>query len=175
MVTAGAWREGCPVPLGDLRLVTLSYRGFDGEGHVGRLVVNRDAAPAVTSAMHALWKARFPIRRMVPVEAFGASDERSMEADNTSAFNCRPVEGTEVWSQHALGRAIDINPLENPEVNGAVVLPRTARAFADRSRHRKGMILPGDIVVRAFAAVGWGWGGNWHSLKDWQHFSANGL
>jgi hypothetical protein len=154
MVAAGAWHEGCPVPLRDLRLITVAYWGFDGAGHDGRLVANADATDAITTAMHALWKARFPIRRMVPVEAFGASDERSMEADNTSAFNCRGVPGTSAWSQHAFGRAIDIDPRENPEVQRNVVLPRNARAFVDRSRHRRGMILPGDVVVRAFADVG---------------------
>jgi hypothetical protein len=164
MIATGTWHEGCPVPLSDLRLVTLSYWGWDSVGHVGRLVVNRDAAEPISTALHALWVARFPIRRMVPVEAFGASDARSMARDNTS-----------VWSQHAYGRAIDIDPRENPEVVGTVVRPRNGRAYVDRSRKRKGMIFPGDVVVRAFADAGWGWGGSWHSLKDWQHFSANGL
>jgi hypothetical protein len=175
MIATGTWHEGCPVPLDDLRLVIVSYWGFDGVGHTGRLVVNRDAARAVATAMHTLFTARFPIRSMVPVDAFGASDARSMQADNTSAFNCRSVRGATVWSQHAYGRAIDVNPRENPEVDGGVVRPKNARAFVDRSRHAKGMIFPGDVVVRAFTAVGWGWGGYWHSLKDWQHFSANGL
>jgi hypothetical protein len=175
MIATGTWHEGCPVPLDDLRLVIVSYWGFDGVGHTGRLVVNRDAARAMADVMHTLFRARFPIRRMIPVEAFGANDGRSMQADNTSAFNCRSVRGATAWSQHAYGRAIDVNPRENPEVDGVVVRPKNARAFVDRSRHAKGMIFPGDVVVRAFTAVGWGWGGYWHSLKDWQHFSANGL
>ena len=111
---------------------------------------------------------------MGPVESYGASDDRSMAADNTSAFNCRPVEGTGVWSQHAYGRAIDINPRENPEVTGGRVLPPNGWAFVDRAHRGRGMIRPEGVVVRAFAAVGWGWGGSWHSLKDYQHFSANG-
>jgi hypothetical protein len=174
MVATGTWHEGCPVPLQDLRLVTLSYWGFDGVGHVGRLVTNRDAASPIATALHALWNARFPIRRMIPIQAFGASDNRSMAKDNTAVFNCRDVRGASVWSQHAYGRAIDINPRENPGVKGSMVLPKNARAYVDRSHRRKGMIFPGNVVVRAFAAVGWGWGGYWHSLKDWQHFSANG-
>ena len=126
--------------------------------------------------MHALLQRALPDPADDPVEAFGASDERSMAADNTSAFNCRSVRGAEVWSQHAYGRAIDINPRENPEVTGDR-RPAEERAGVRRpvAPRRKGMILPGDVVVRAFAAVGWGWGGSWHSLKDWQHFSANGL
>jgi hypothetical protein len=166
----------CPVSLNDLRLLTLSFWGFDGDAHTGRLVANRDAVRAIASAMHALFRARFPIRSMRLVDAYGASDDRSMAADNTSAFNCRSVPGAGgVWSQHAYGRAIDVDPLENPEVTGDRVLPPNGRAFVDRTRRARGMIRPGGVVVRAFTAVGWGWGGHWHSLKDWQHFSANGL
>jgi len=174
MIAAGSWRRGCPTSLDDLRLLTVSFWGFDEQAHTGLLVVNRDAANAIATAMRALFRARFPIRRMGPVESYGASDDRSMAADNTSAFNCRPVEGTGVWSQHAYGRAIDINPRENPEVTGGRVLPPNGWAFVDRARRGRGMIRPEGVVVRAFAAVGWGWGGSWHSLKDYQHFSANG-
>jgi D-alanyl-D-alanine carboxypeptidase len=174
MIATGTWHEGCPVPLDDLRLVTVSYWGFDGTGHIGRLVVNQDAARAIAEVMHTLFTSRYPIRRMIPVQAFGGNDGRSMAVDNTSAFNCRDVRGSSVWSQHAYGRAIDVNPRENPEVVGTIVRPKHARKYADRSLHAEGMIYPGDVVVRAFSAVGWGWGGYWHSLKDWQHFSANG-
>jgi hypothetical protein len=175
MVSTGTWHPGCPVPLDDLRLVTVAYWGFDGTGHTGRLVVHRDAARPIATVMRRLFRARFPIRRMVPVEAYGASDARSMANDNTSAFNCRDVAGSAVWSQHAYGRAIDVNPRENPEIRDGRVRPRRGRSFVDRSRHATGMIHAGDVVVGAFAAVGWGWGGDWTSLKDYQHFSANGL
>ena len=97
-----------------------------------------------------------------------------MAADNTSAFNCRRVAGSTSWSEHAYGRAIDINPRENPSVENGRVYPRNGAAYADRSRHAKGMIHAGDAVVRAFAAEGWGWGGSWNSPKDYQHFSATG-
>jgi hypothetical protein len=157
-----------------LRLVSLTYWGFDGRAHTGLLVVNRDAVTPIVTAMRRLYDIRFPIRRMVPIDAYGASDERSMEADNTSAFNGRFVEGSTVWSQHAYGRAIDIDPLENPEVKDGKVYPTTAGRFVDRSLGLPGMISPGDPVVQAFAAVGWGWGGSWHSLEDYQHFSATG-
>jgi hypothetical protein len=174
MIATGTWHEGCPVPLADLRLVTVSYWSFDGMGHVGRLVVNQDAARAIAEVMHTLFTSRYPIRRMIPVQAFDGNDGRSMAADNTSAFNCRDVRGSGIWSQHAYGRAIDINPRENPEVVGSTVRPKHARKYADRSLHAEGMIYPGDVVVQAFSAVGWGWGGSWTSLKDYQHFSANG-
>src|SRR5262249_24245836 len=124
--------------------------------------------------MHRLWRARFPIRRMIPIHAFDGGDGRSMAADNTAAFNCRDVRGATIWSQHAYGRAVDVNPRENPEIRAGRVYPKRAGAFGDRAVRRMGMIFPGDVVVRAFAAVGWGWGGYWTSLKDYQHFSANG-
>jgi len=174
MVAVGTWRPGCPVGLDDLRLVSVSYWGFDQAPHTGVLVVHRDAAPAIVSALGRLFGARFPIRRMVLVDRYGADDERSMRADNTSAFNGRKVPGTDTWSQHAYGRAIDINPLENPAIVDGVVDPPQAAPYADRSRRAKGMIHAGDAAVRAFAAVGWKWGGDWHSLQDYQHFSANG-
>jgi hypothetical protein len=108
------------------------------------------------------------------VEHYGSNDKRSMAADNTSAFNCRRVEGSTSWSEHAYGLAIDINPLENPYLRVGQVLPPAGKAFLDRGRWRRGMIHAGDGVVRAFAAVGWSWGGAWRSLKDYQHFSVNG-
>jgi hypothetical protein len=169
-----AWHAGCPVPISDLRLVTLTYWGFDGQPHDGQLIVNRDAVRPVVRAMRSLYDARFPIRRMVLVDHYGADDKRSMAADNTSAFNCRLVEHSASWSQHAFGRAIDVNPLENPYVVGKEVLPPAGRVFTDRSLRRTGMIHAGDAIVRAFAAVGWRWGGSWTSSKDYQHFSANG-
>jgi hypothetical protein len=111
---------------------------------------------------------------MSPVENYGSNDDRSMAADNTSAFNCRGVPGSGSWSEHAYGRAIDINPLENPEVRNGNVAPPGGRRFLDRTRLRSGMILDRGPVVRAFASIGWSWGGDWHSLKDYQHFSATG-
>ena len=111
---------------------------------------------------------------MVLVDRYGASDDRSMAADNTSAFNCRRVEGSTAWSEHSYGRAIDVNPLENPYISRRGVLPPAGRAFLDRSLRRRGMIHAGDAVVRAFASVGWGWGGAWTSPRDYQHFSATG-
>jgi hypothetical protein len=109
------------------------------------------------------------------VDAYGADDHRSMAADNTSAFNCRFINGQPgVWSQHAYGKAIDINPVENPYVTGSgFVSPPAAGPYADRSRHAAGMVHGGDATVRAFTAVGWGWGGRWDWPKDFQHFSAN--
>jgi hypothetical protein len=169
-----SWRPGCPVGLSRLRLLTVSYWGFDHDVHQGRLIVNESAASVLARAFGLLFAARYPIRQMQPVEAFGGNDERSMAADNTSAFNCRRVRGTSSWSMHAYGLAVDINPFENPEVIGRQVFPPAAGRWADRSRHSPAMIRRGDAVWRAFISVGWKWGGDWTSPKDYQHFSANG-
>jgi hypothetical protein len=174
-MTGVSWHPGCPVGLGRLRLLTVSRRGFDGRPHRGRLVVNRDAAAAMTEAMRRLYRLRYPIRRMRLVDAYGADDHRSMAVDNTSAFNCRLVAGSGHWSEHAFGRAIDLNPLENPYVTaGGYVSPPGGAPYADRSSRALGLIHRHGPVVAAFDAVGWGWGGGWNWPKDYQHFSAGG-
>jgi hypothetical protein len=112
---------------------------------------------------------------MREVDDFGGDDERSMLADNTSAFNCRLVPGTSAWAQHAYGLAVDVNRFENPEISGGTADPPAAAAWADRSLPGPAMIREGDAAWRAFRDIGWTWGGGWHSLKDYMHFSANGL
>jgi poly-gamma-glutamate synthesis protein (capsule biosynthesis protein) len=171
-----SWHRGCPVGFADLRLLTVTHWGFDGRAHRGRLVVHRDAAEGMLWTMRRLFRLRFPIRQMRLVDAYGADDRRSMAADNTSAFNCRFVAGSSgVWSEHAYGRAIDVNPIENPYVTGSgYVSPPAGAPYAQRSRHVRGMIHRGGPVVAAFAAAGWEWGGNWPGTKDYQHFSASG-
>jgi hypothetical protein len=173
-MTGVSWRPGCPVPLRDLRVVRVSYWGFDGRVRTGSLVVHRDVAAAVATVLRRLYEARFPIRRMQPVDAYGGDDFRSIEADNTSAFNCRPVAGTSRWSEHAYGHAIDLDPLENPSVSGGRTSHAASRRYLDRSLRLPGMIHAGDEVVRAFAAAGWGWGGTWSGDRDYQHFSRSG-
>jgi D-alanyl-D-alanine carboxypeptidase len=173
-MTGVSWRRGCPVRLRDLRLLTMTHRGFDGGVRSGQLVVHRDVARSVLGVFRRLYEAHFPIRRMIPVDAYGASDFRSIEADNTSAFNCRYVEGTSRWSEHASGRAIDVNPIENPYVSGGGTSHRASISYVARVPRRPGMAYEGGVLVRAFDAIGWGWGGRWTSVKDYQHFSASG-
>jgi hypothetical protein len=169
-------RAGCPVPWRELRYLRLSYVGFDGLSHTGELVVAAAYARDVVGVFHELYHARWPIRRMRLVDAYGGDDDRSMVADNTSGFNCRRVKGSKEWSAHALGAAIDLNPVQNPYLTGSAVAPLAGRRFAelDRSagaRVPEGTIRSGDVVVRAFAAIGWTWGGSW-AEPDFQHFSA---
>ena len=171
-----SWRPGCPVPPSQLRRVRLTFRGFDGRAHTGSIVVAARAVPAVEAVFRRLYAARFPIRRMRPIDAYGGSDPRSMAADNTSGFNCRyaVAAGPKRWSVHAYGQAIDVNPVENPYVEGGRVRPVAGKRFLDRRRVRAGMAVAGGTLVHAFAAAGWQWGGRWAGTPDWQHFSATG-
>lgn len=131
-------------------------------------------ATDVAVIMRDLFELRFPIERITPVDAFGADDDASMAANNTSAFNCRTVTGGTDWSEHAHGEAIDINPVANPYVVGDVVLPPAGVDYLDRSQNLTGMIHHDDGVVRAFAARGWSWGGDWTRPVDYQHFYVPG-
>jgi hypothetical protein len=169
-----SWRPGCPVHHNRLRLVTIPFWGYDGERHVGRLVVHLRAIEDMRYVFRRLYESRFQLRRMQPVDVYGGSDVRSMRANNTSAFNCRTVAGTSTWSEHAYGRAIDINPHQNPYVDDGVVQPAAGRPWVNRSHGTPGMIRPRTLVTHAFAARGWGWGGRWTSKKDYMHFSESG-
>jgi D-alanyl-D-alanine carboxypeptidase-like protein len=171
-----SWHRGCPVAPAQLRRLRVSYWGFDRRAHTGVLVVNARAVAPLTRVFARLYAKRFPIRRMRPIDAYGGSDERSLAADNTAAFNCRyaVAPGPKRWSSHAYGLAIDVNPVENPYVLNGRVHPRAGRAFLDRSRIRRGMAVRGGVLVNAFTSVGWAWGGRWASSPDYQHFSASG-
>jgi hypothetical protein len=171
-----SWRPGCPVGPAELRILRVSYVGFDGRTHTGSIVVNRRVTRDVTVVFSRLYAARFPIHRMRPVAAYGGSDTRSMAADNTSGFNCRyaVAPGPKSWSVHAYGEAIDVNTIENPYLEGGRVLPPAGRSYTNRARARRGMAVAGGVLVRAFASVGWLWGGRWSASPDWQHFSRTG-
>jgi hypothetical protein len=171
-----SWHAGCPVGPAQLRRVRLPYVGFDGKPHRGQLIVNAAVVKDVVVVFKTLYDARFPIRRMLPIDVYHGSDDRSVEADNTSSFNCRAAvaSGPKHWSMHAYGEAIDVNTMENPYVQNGVVSHANARRFLDRSRVRAGMAVEGGLLVRAFAKVGWSWGGRWSGSVDYQHFSTNG-
>ena len=166
-----SYRAGCPVGSPQLRTIEVSYWDFAVRPQVGRIVVARRVAPDIVSVFRHLWSARFPIRRLQPVSAYRGSDDASMAADNTSGFNCRFVGGTTRWSMHAYGEAIDVNPVENPYVQGSRYSPPAGRPYIVRSPYRPGMAVTGGVLVRAFASVGWKWGA---SFGDYQHFSTTG-
>ena len=168
----------CPVAWRDLRLLRVTHVGFDGRDHVGRLVVAASYARPVLGVLETLYDARWPIRRMRTVDAYDGSDARSMAADNSSGYNCRRVQDSDAWSAHAYGTAIDLNPVRNPYLTAAGVSPRAGRRYAaiDRSPGADvpaGTIRADDLVVRAFAGIGWEWGGTW-ATPDYQHFAATG-
>jgi D-alanyl-D-alanine carboxypeptidase-like protein len=171
-----SWRTGCPVGPEDLRRLALSYWGFDDRPHTGTMVVHASVAQTVVDVFHRLYDHRFPIRRMEPVDVFGGSDDASIAADNTAGFNCRTAVavGPPQWSAHAYGEAIDVNPVENPYLEGGRVHPRNGRAYLNRGRFRPGMAVQRGLLVRAFAVIGWSWGGRWTGTPDYQHFSATG-
>jgi poly-gamma-glutamate synthesis protein (capsule biosynthesis protein) len=149
---------------------------FQGKVTRGYLIVHADSARGMFRSLRGLFRQRFAIRKMRLIDAYGSDDHRSMRADNTSAFNCREIAGRPgVWSEHAYGRAIDLNPVENPYVTtSGYVSPPNGSSFAKRRPHRKGMVSSGGKVVKIFARNGWKWGGFWTGTKDYQHFSVSG-
>jgi len=169
-----SWRPGCPLPLVDLRLLTLDHWGYDGVEHQGELVVHAEHAEGVLDVFRRLFDARFPNERMELVDAYDGDDRASTLANNTAGFNCREVVGRPgAWSEHAFGRAIDVNPLVNPYVLDPSTVDPAQQPYVDRPVQEPGVIRAGDGVVEAFAAIGWNWGGTWSS-PDYQHFSATG-
>jgi D-alanyl-D-alanine carboxypeptidase len=165
-----SWRPGCPVGPESLVLITLDYWGYDVMEHRGELVVHADHADAMVEVFRQLYEARFPIERMELVDVYGGDDAASTAANNTAGFNCRDAVGNPgVWSQHAYGAAIDVNPAINPYVRGTIADP----LYLDRGVDAPGLIRDGDVAVQAFESVGWYWGGYWAS-PDYQHFSASG-
>jgi poly-gamma-glutamate synthesis protein (capsule biosynthesis protein) len=172
-------RAACPVALKDLRYLRMSFVRFNGKTGTGEMVVHEDQANAVVGVFRRLYDAQWPIRRMRLVDDYQGDDDLSMSADNTSAYNCRLVGGGTEWSEHAYGRAIDLNPVENPYVTDSAVVPPEGRQFAriDRSADAdvpRGAIRADDVVVAAFARIGWEWGAEWSSSSDYQHFSYTG-
>jgi hypothetical protein len=172
-VVSETWREGCPLHWEDLSLLTLRYWNFEGESTVGPMVVNNGVVDEIVTAFRGLYKIGFPIERMALVDEYGGDDKAAMRANVTASFNCRYVDGTENWSNHAYGLAVDINPLINPWAREGNVLPLEGTQYSDRSNPIRGMINAGDQAITIFEKVGWSWGGVWASA-DYMHFSGPG-
>ena len=172
VVARATWSEACPVARADLRYVTLPFWGFDQELHTGELLLHADAVDAVLAGFQRLFDRRFPIEEMRIVRPEELDAPPTGDGNNTTAFVCRPTRGSQRWSEHAYGRAVDINPFHNPYVKGDLVLPELASTYADRSNVRPGMLTADDVA--GFRDTGWGWGGEWRSLKDHMHLSASG-
>ena len=169
------WTEECPVRADELRYVTVRHFGFDGGVHVGELIVHADVADDVVRVFADLHAARFPLEEVRVIGRDELSAPPTGDGNVTSAFVCRPMVGGTRWSEHAYGRAIDLNPFHNPYVRGDLIIPELAGAYVDRTDVRPGMIVAGDAVTEAFASVGWGWGGDWSGpATDPMHFSVSG-
>ena len=174
VLARSSWTEECPVTVDDLKYLTLSHHGFDGEVHTGEMIVNTTVAEDVVEVFRTLFEAGFPIEQMRVTTREEVDDHLTGDFNETGSFVCRPAVGSDNWSYHAYGLAIDVNPFHNPYVKGDLVIPELASAYADRENVRVGMIFPGDVVTRGFADIGWEWGGDWNTLKDWMHFSTTG-
>ena len=167
-----SWKSSCPVPLDRLRLVHVRFHRFDGMNPDGLLVVRRRETDNVVKAMRTLYRAGYPLHRLRPIDAFGGDADRARGADDTFGFACERVPGTSRWSAQARGLAIELNPVENPTVDGSEVSPAKGQAYADRTLTHPAIIRPEDAVVRAFRSVGWSWGGASSPTKRYQLFVA---
>ena len=167
--------EGSSVGRGDLRVLHVLHCDAKGRVCQGELECNKAIAADLLDILRRLYEARYPIERMTLIDDYDADDERSMTANNTSCFCYRPVEGSNRLSKHAMGMAIDINPLYNPCVRRGkdgktLVQPKAGKKWADRSKPSSYKVVRGDLCYRLFKEHGFRWGGEWNSLKDYQHF-----
>lgn len=166
-----SYKEGCPIPITDLAYVRVTHIDMKGQICTGELVVHKKIADAIMVIFKDLYDAKFPIEKIRLIDEYGADDELSMRDNNSSAFCFRWITNRPgVVSNHSLGIAVDINTFLNPYVKGDIVAPSTAKDYVDRTLNVPGMIKPGDEVIEAFEKWGFEWGGNWVTLKDYQHF-----
>lgn len=174
VLARSTWTPECPVTLDELAYVTVSHHGFDQELHTGELIVNASAADGIVEVFRRLFDAGFPIEEMRVVTVEDLEAPPTGDGNETTSFVCRPAVGSTSWSEHAYGLAVDVNPFHNPYLKDDLVLPELATSYTDRDNVRDGMIFAGDAATSAFADIGWGWGGDWNTLKDWMHFSRSG-
>ena len=176
MIEGNSWHKGCPVDVMDLRYLKLTYVDFEGLDQIGELIVHKNIANDIVHVMEALYDMRYPIYKMRLVSDYKGDDWQSIEAGNTSAFNCRKATGSKKWSKHSYGRAIDINPIENPYVSRNGHISHKASIKYKKRRHRvdtsadKAVLLKNDEATLIFKKYGFTWGGEWRTIKDYQHF-----
>lgn len=173
-----SWRSGLPCATRDqLVLMQVPYRDYQGETRMGPMIVARDVAAQVAAIFEEIYRSgKFRIAQMRLIDDFDGDDDKSIAANNTSGFNCRLTDHGGL-SKHALGLAIDINPVQNPYREGSLTAPESGRAYdepGERHGGVTGLIVEGDVVTRAFARRGWIWGGHWKHTVDYQHFARGG-
>jgi poly-gamma-glutamate synthesis protein (capsule biosynthesis protein) len=177
MIKGNSHKYDCPVELKNLRYLNLDYIDFSGNTKVGELIVHKSVAREIVEIFEYLYEIEFPIKKMTLVSNYNADDFLSIEDNNTSAYNCRPIANTSRWSRHAYGKAIDINPIQNPyisksgKISHKESLKYQNRTHKDLSNSKdKSMLINNDNAVRIFKVYGWIWGGDWITIKDYQHF-----
>ena len=177
MIKGNSWRKGCPVSLNDLRYLRVKHIDFRGKEMMGEIIVHKDVSHEVTEIFEALYEIGYPIKKMKLVSDYKGNDWQSIEADNTSAFNCRSATGSKKWSKHSYGKAIDINPIENPYISRTGRISHKASLIYRKRVHKKStyadkaVLLKNDKATKIFKKNGWKWGGDWSGVKDYQHFS----
>jgi hypothetical protein len=166
----------CPLYIKERqRLITIKYYSFDNKIHQGQLVIDKDLVEDVRFAFEEALKENFKIHSIIPMSHISFrkngiwDDILSMEANNTSGFNYRAITSGQIFSMHARGRAIDINPFQNPYINRRIILPINS----SYNPSIKGTLTRNNVIVRALASRGWEWGGDWTSPKDYQHLEKN--
>lgn len=177
MTEGNSWKKGCPVPLKDLCYLHVKHKDFKGNEVMGEIVVHKDVAREVTEIFEELYTMDYPIKKMKLVSDYKGNDWQSIESDNTSAFNCRNATGSKKWSKHSYGKAIDINPIENPYISRkGYISHKESLSYKKRahqtSKHAdKAILMKNDQAVQLFKKYGWEWGGDWSGVKDYQHFA----
>jgi len=169
-ISGVSFHENDRIGFDDLSYLTITHVDFDGKNRHGHIIVAADIAEEVLEIFQEIFEGGFPIERMRLIDYYDASDYYSMADNNSVAFNFRYIAGTTTLSRHALGLAIDINPVQNPYIRGETVWPEAGREYIDRENVRPGMIVSGDVVYTAFTSRGWTWGGNWRTPRDYHHF-----
>jgi len=176
MLKGNSYKKGCPVPLKDLRYLRIEHLNFKGKTVMGEMIVNKNVAQDVVAIFHDLYTMGYPIRKIKLVSDYKGSDWQSIEADNTSAFNCRHATGSKNWSKHSYGKAIDLNSIENPYISRSGHIAHKESLQYRKRQHKnhtpadKAVLLRNDKAVKIFKKYGWKWGGDWHGVKDYQHF-----
>ncbi|WP_083568587.1 M15 family metallopeptidase [Arcobacter sp. LA11] len=177
MIEGNSYKKDCPIELNNLRYLNLSYIDFEGNTKIGELIVHKDVSIEIVDIFKKLYETKYPIYKMELVSNYKGNDFDSIEANNTSAYNCRNIEGTTKWSRHAYGKAIDINPIQNPYISKTGNISHKESLKYEKRAHinldnpnDKSMILKDDYIVKVFKKYRWVWGGDWRTIKDYQHF-----
>ena len=173
-MTGKTWRKGCPVGFKELSLLRFLHWNQQAGVQWGELIVAKEEAQNMASIFAEVYALYFPMTSVRLMHEFEGNDDLSMKANNTSAFNCRKIKRSKRYSEHSYGKAIDINPLWNPWVNGKYIDPPEGKRYIDRDLDLPGLITNDHRIIKIFSRHGWKWGGFWRKQKDYQHFSVSG-